>query len=454
MITIRKRLALDTTDEGMSLIEVVVALMVFMVISVGVAYSSVTILRMTEDIRSRQVASNLATSELDNARATADPFDIVNGVSTTVVSGTTYTITRSTSWVETSGADVACGSGTGTLQAKRVNVTVTWNGMLNTTQPVRSDTLISPDTRINDPALGTIRISVLNVAGTGSAGVAVTVTPTTTGAALTTPPDPTDTDGCSFALKVTPGTYKVAISRADSVDTLQVANPFQTVTVTAGGSVASQFQYDYAGKFNLTYANNVAGATPKLPENLDTSYVSTYGVYVDSGRKSQVALHPVPSGYTGIAGKYIAPSQSGAGCVSVDPAAWSAATVNGTALAAGVRTAPVAAAPQGQVGMGIPMGVVNVKSSGVGYLTAVSATAPSSAADPGCATPMTYTFGQVLVNGTVAVALPYGSWTLYSSSTATGTKTPISTSNLGIVGSILGALLGGNVFTLDPRLAR
>lgn len=454
MITIRKRLALGKTDEGMSLIEVVVALMVFMVISVGVAYSSITILRMTDDIRSRQVASNLATSELDLARAAADPFDIVNGTRTTVVSGITYTIKRSTSWVETSGADVGCGSGTGTLQAKRVNVTVTWNGMLNTTQPVRSDTLISPDTRINDPALGTIRVSVLNVGGTGSAGVSVSVTPTVNGAALTTPPDPTDTDGCSFALKVVPGTYKVAISRADSVDTQQVANPFQTVTVTAGGSVASQFQYDYAGKFNLTYANNVTGTTPKLPDNLDTSYFSTFGVYVDSGKKSQVALHPVPSGYTGIAGKYIAPSQSGAGCVSVDPAAWPAATVNGVPLAAGVRAAPVAAAPQGQVGMGIPMGVVNVKNNGVAYLTAVSATAPSSAADPGCATGMTYSYGAVLINGTVPVALPYGSWTLYTSSTANGTKTPISTSNLGIVGSLLGALLGGNVITVDPRAAR
>jgi len=454
MASIRKLMMNRSSDEGMSIIEVLVALMIFTVIALGVGYSSISILRMTEDIRSRQVATNLATSELDLARAAEDPFTIVNGTRTAVVSGTTFTVTRSTSWVETSGADVACGTGTGTLQAKRVNVTVTWNGKLNTTQPVRSDTLISPDTRINDPSLGTIRVSVLNVTGTGSAGVTVTVTPTTGGAVLTEQPAATNSDGCSFALKVTPGTYRVSIARTDSIDSVQVVNPSSSVVVTAGGSVAAQFQYDYAGKFNLTYASNIAGATPKLPDNLDTSYFSTYGTYVDSGRKSQISLHPVTSGYSGVAGKYIAPSQSGAGCVSVDPAAWSAATVNNVNLAAGVRTEPVAAAPQGQIGMNIPMGVVSVKNNGIAYLTAVSATAPASAADPGCATAMTYTFGQVLINGSVNVALPYGSWNLYSSSTQTGARTQITSSNLGIVGSLVGSILGGNVVTLDPRLPR
>lgn len=455
MIRIRTLLArVQRDDAGMSLVEVLVALVIFAVISLGVGASLLTVTRMTEDIRSRQVATNLATSELDLARAAEDPFSIVNGSRTATVAGNTYTITRSTSWVETSGADVGCGTGTGKLQSKRVNVTVTWNGRLNTTQPVRSDTLISPDTRINDPSLGTIRVLVLNVKGTGSAGVAVTVTPTSGGAVLEEQPAATDTDGCSYALKVSPGTYRVAISRADSVDTLQQAAPNTTVVVTAGGSVAAQFQYDYTAKFNLVYASNAPAPTPRLPENLDTTYLSTLSPFVDSGRKTQASLHPLPSGYSGIAGRYIAPVAGNAGCVSVDPLAWPAATVNNVNLAAGTRPEAVAANAQQQVTMNIPMGVVTVKHNATAYLTAVSATAPASAADPGCANGMTYTFGQVLTNGTTTIALPYGSWTLYTHSTPSGTKTPVSTSNLGIVGSLLGALLGGNVITLDPRVAR
>jgi len=442
MASIRKLIDRARAEDGMSLIEVVVALMVFAVISLGVGYSTITILKMTEDTRSRQVATNLASSEIDIARGVQDPFKVVNATRTAAVSGVTYTIVRSTSWVETSGADVACGTGTGTLQSKRVNITVTWTGMLTTTQPVRSDTLISPDKRINDPSLGTIRISVLTVAGTGSSGVAVTVTPTSGGAALAAQPDSTDTDGCSFALKVAPGTYSVIITRTNSVDTTQATSPSKSVVVTAGGSVAALFQYDYAATFNLAYAT--AGAL--LPADLDTTFLSTYGAYVSSGgAKTQALLHPVPSGYAGIAGKYIAPVAGNAGCINVDPAAWPEATVSGVAYAAGVRTPNVAAAPKGSANMPIPMGVMTVKFTSQAYLFAESTAGPAGSFDPGCAAAPKYSFGRILINGTSTIALPYGSWTLYSGSNADGSgKTPLSAANLGLVGA-------GTVVTLDPR---
>lgn len=445
---LQARLSAAAPDAGFSLIEAVVAMLVFAIIAIGVGYSTVTILKITDDTRHRQVATNLATTALDTARLLADPFDVVNAVTTTVISGTTYTITRSTSWVETSGADVGCGTGTGTLQTKRINVTVTWVGMLSTTPAVRSDTLLAPDTRINDPAKGTIRISVLDVGGAGEADVAVTITPTSGGAVLTEQPEETDTDGCSYALKVAPGTYSVAISRANSVDQLQNAAPSKSVVVTAGGSVAAQFQYDYAARFTLAYANNYSATVPKLPTNLDTSYLSSYGISVIAGRPTTVNLHPFPSGYSGLAGKYVAPSQSNTGCVSPDPAAWPAATVSGVPLAAGVRQPAVAAVPQGSATMNIPMGIVNVRHTTNAWLTAISTTAGAPAADPGCGVGMTYTFGQVLINGTVTVALPYGSWTLYSHTSANGTLTPIVGTNLT---SVQRGLIAGNVITLDPR---
>ena len=452
MTTLRKLIARARADEGMSLVEVVVALMVFAVIALGVGYSTITILKMTEDTRSRQVATNLASSEIDKARGLQDPFLITDATKTTVVSGITYTIVRSTSWVTTSGTDVGCGTGTGSLQSKRINVTVTWNGMLTTTQPVRSDTLLSPDERINDPSLGTVRISVLNVAGTGSAGVSVNLSPTSGGAALAAQPNATDTDGCSFALKVTPGTYNVTISRANSVDTNQSTTSTKSVVVTAGGSVAALFQYDYAATFNLVYAsNNTSGTTALLPSDLDTTYLSTYGAYVDSsGPKSQVLLHPVPSGYAGIAGKYIAPVAGNAGCINVDPASWSAGTVNGKAYAAGVRTANVAASPQGSATMAIPMGLMTVEVPSSQYLFAVSTAGPSGSGDPGCSSAPTYSFGQQ--SGVKTIALPYGSWVLYSGSKSNGSnKTPIPASKLGLVGQVLTILGGGTTVTLDPR---
>lgn len=454
MASLRTLMNKAQADDGMSLIEVIVALLVFAVISLGVGYSTITILKMTADTRSRQVATNLASSEIDIARGLQDPFLITNATKTTVVSGVAYTIVRSSSWVETNGADVACGTGSGTLQSKRVNITVTWDGMLTTTPAVRADTLISPDERINDPSLGTIRISVLTVAGTGSAGVGVTVAPTSGGAGLTAQPDPTDTDGCSFALKVAPGTYSVTISRANSVDTTQSTAPSKSVVVTAGGSVATLFQYDYAATFNLSYA----ASGQLLPADLDTTFLSTYGAYVVSGgAKSQAPLHPVPSGYAGIAGKYIAPVAGNAGCVNVDPAAWPEATVNGKALAAGVRTANAAAAPQGSANMTIPMGSMTVTMPSNSYLFAVSVAGPAGSADPGCAAAPTYSFGKV--SGTKTIALPYGSWVLYYGSYSSGNgKIPVPAANVALVGSIVGGVVsivgGGATVTLDPRVAK
>jgi len=454
MSWIRKRLARASDEAGISIVEVVVAMMVFAIIALGAGTSVLTIVKMTQDTRDRQVATNLATSELDLARAIDDPFDIVNGTKTQVVNGRTYTITRTVSWVATSGADVACGAGTGTMQSKRVNVTVTWKGMLSTTQPVRSDTLISPDDRINDPDLGTVRISVLGVDGTGSSGVRVTVT-AVSGGGGTTPavqPDNTDTDGCSYALKLKAGTYSVTLSRSNSIDSTQAASPSQNVDVAAGGSTAAQFNYDFAAKFNLAYASNVTA--PKLPTNLTTTFVSTYGYYYTNPAVSQVSLHPIGSGYAGIAGKY-EPKVTGvtAGCVSPDPAAWKAATVNGVALAAGVRLDNVAADPQGSVGMNVPMGAMTVKLTGAGYLFADSATAPAAAADPGCGVSTQYSFGY-LTAGTYTIALPYGTWSIQSGSRSNGSdRQPVATSNLGLIGTVLN-LFGGTAVTLDPRMPR
>jgi len=64
MARIRALLKRTSSDEGLSLVEVVVALMVFSLIALGVGYSTITIVKITEDTRSRQVATNLATARM------------------------------------------------------------------------------------------------------------------------------------------------------------------------------------------------------------------------------------------------------------------------------------------------------------------------------------------------------------------------------------------------------
>ncbi|WBM81192.1 type II secretion system protein [Cryobacterium breve] len=429
-----------------------VAMMVFAIIAVGVAFSLTLALAMGNDARAREVATNLAAQELDLNRAAADVFSLLDSDRDYLVNGTTFHVHRDASWITSTGVDANCGSGGGQLQYKRLNVSVTWDGMRSTTVPVKSDTVVAPGNKINDPTLGTILVSVLAASGTGSAGVTVTATPSTpaNGAvAITDVPDPTDAQGCSYVLKVVPGNYDVKISRANSIDVNQGTTSTTTVGVAAGAAASVAFQYDLAGTFSAKYAANYTSGSTLIPNNLDTTVRSTYGVYTTTATTNAlsrvISLHPFTSGYEPIAGKYVAPAGTAPSCLSVDPARWTTAAADG---AVGHTPAAVSALPGGPaVDLPVPMGVLTVTGLSGKYLKAVSqATAPLTG-DPGCTVTMTYTFG-ALGSGNQQIGLPYGSWLFYWGTSTTQT-TLVPATSLAVLNR--GVVAATGVVTLDPR---
>lgn len=440
------------SDRGLTLIEVVIALMVFSVVAVGVAYSLTSILTITKDGRSRAVAANLAAQEIDSSRSVENIFNVLDKVDVPyVIDGTTYYLTRRTGWVTSTNTDAQCGAaGTtsgGSLEFKRVNVTVTWEGMRPGTTKVRSDTLLSPNSRINDPALGTILVSVLTAAGTGSAGITVTAKPTVmtgnTAQPITDAPLPTDAQGCSYVLKVVPGTYDVKISKTGYADVDQnLSSVTKTVVVAPGLSASAGFQFDLAGQFTANYAANYVG-TKLIPTNIDLTYTNTYGDYRTVGNPAK--LHPFTSGYQAIAGYLQAPQDGSLGCLSPDPASWNTPDVDG---AIGQRSAPVTAAPGESVTVDVPMGIVTVTGAGGKYLTAVSQPAAAGTGDPGCEKTMTYTFNQ-LSGSSSTIALPFGSWMLYTGSSLGSKSSTVSGSAVTVVTR---GVVTSNVVTLDPRV--
>ena len=129
-------------DDGMGLVEVLVALMIFAIIAVGMAYSLLSIQRLTAESVSREIATNLAAAEIDWAQSQPDAFKVLSRTTTQTVDGTTYTIRTSVGWVSTTGASGSCGTGGGNLQYKRVNVEVTWPGQY-LDRPVRPASSLS-----------------------------------------------------------------------------------------------------------------------------------------------------------------------------------------------------------------------------------------------------------------------------------------------------------------------
>jgi type II secretory pathway pseudopilin PulG len=443
---LRARLTAQSSDAGFGMIEVVAAVMIFMILSVGMAYSMVTATRLTGDTRGREVAAGLAAQEIDAVRAVRDPFKVFDQVTNQTVNGVTYTITRTANWVSTLGSTANCGGGGGNIMYRGVQVKVTWPGSQLLSSPVQSNTDLAPITRLNDPSYGSIIVSVLGADNTGRAGVSVTITQASGGAPVGAV-NATDKDGCSYVFKVQPGTYTVSVSSSSFIDYQQVVTPSQNVTVKAGGSQTAPFQYDKQATFTPKYASNFAGPTPKLPDSLVTTYLGSNKPYATTTPSSSLNLFPDPNGYAAIAGSYSSTASTASGCLSVDPAVWPDGKVGSTNMAAGIRQI-AAVAPGGLGGINVPMGVVKLTWPGGTSVQVIGAAAPAGTGDPGCAQPTTYTFTYAsapAANSTVYLAVPFGSYQVWGTLLGVFTILPTQAS------PATQGEMTGNIITLDPR---
>ena len=427
-----------SSDDGMGLPEVLVAMLIFALVSLGLLHSILSIMTTTRDARLRQVALNLAAQAIDEARSRDDLFNLLDSTTSVPVGSDVFTVTMSTEWVSDPSVDLACGAGGGVLRYKRVNVEVTWANMRPVTEPVRADTVINPDARLNDPSKGTILVSVIRGDGSGSGGVTVSAVPLSGGPAPT--PVTTDAEGCAYMLQVTPGDYRIQVSRSGYVDVNQQPSASRDVTVIQGSSASASFQYDQSAMYTAHLASNSATA-PEVSADMPVTFVSTYGnaTLAGSGRDRSHSLHPFASGYTAFAGS----------CTAADPEAWPDRVDAGVTYV-GSRAPAVGTAAGGSAWLDVPTGLVTITLGGAstsGYLRFESAAGP--AGDPGCVTTVNlYLTG----NGTGArtIALPYGSWKVYRGGSSLSSRTTVVTA--GVVPVTLGTFTPATgILTLDPR---
>jgi type II secretory pathway pseudopilin PulG len=464
MLALRTGLHRLRNDDGMGILEVVFALIIFMVVATGIAYSAISSLRLSSDSEARVIATNLAASEIDSARANGDPLTLFDATRVVRVDNLDYTVRRQVEWVDSTGTTSGC-TGTGALQFKAVDVKVDWSTKLAATSPVRSNTLIAPVTRINDPSYGTLLVSVLSAAGTGMAGIPVAVAQTTGGAPVVM--SNTDADGCSYAFGVTPGTYTVTLSKAQYISNDQLTAPVKkNVEIKAGNTVSAPFQYDLAGTFNLKMANTSTATGIRFPYDLTSTFVNTYGVSifatpVVTGNTSPVKAHPFATGYAAFAGRFSSPTAASGstpadlGCLAPDPTTWAAGSAGAVAVKAGERAASSKADPGASTDLNVPMGVVTFKYTGATgrYLNAQTVSPPAGSGNPGCLNGLTYRYAMSLTSGsTYSVALPFGSWSLFAATVVngTGTVSPVTDALSGSAGTTSASV--ANVVTLDPRL--
>ncbi len=418
---LRRRPALGNHSEsGFTIVELVIAMMIFAIAIGGVVAGMSTSLNLTRQNRQRSVAANLASQEMDTIRSTNfEDLPLGTTVTTQTVGTVAYTVTRTTQYVTQSGSSGNCGIASGSkLQYLAIGLAITWVNMQGVA-PVTSATVLAP------PAgTGNIEVQIYDAGGsTGVSNVSVTVTDSSNTVKTST----TSSSGCAFFSNLSPDAYTVAISRSGYVDMQGSVNPSQNITVYADGIYSAAFSYDQAASVTVTTAASSGATLPagvaNAPITLGNTSLLPTGTLVVTGSANPLAisnLFPYVSGYSAWVGSCAdAQPTSGITTVSVSPGGASSGTVT------------------------LPKVTVKTQTTTGGNRSNVAITA-THASDAGCAGGESYSLGNTNSSGQLVVSLPYGLWTL----TATLSGTSHTSCTGGTNGSPCRATLGSTMQTV------
>ncbi len=263
-----RRVAAD--DAGFSLVEVVVAMVIFAITVSAVLGMVLGIFDVARGNTHRVAAANLATKQIESTRSMRT-LDIPDGATTRTeqVAGTTFTITQTANYVVAGSSSNVCEGSGDELAYKLVTVQVTWPNM-GSVQPVRSDTLKALGLGDDglDSSRGSLAVAVTGGTGGPVAGVAVTIAP---GGVTRV----TGADGCAVFVGLAPGSYTVSTGQTGFVSHVNTRTASLTQGVLAGRVTRAELLYDGSRSLAVTWAPP-SGHRPAtgIPLRYRSTYVS------------------------------------------------------------------------------------------------------------------------------------------------------------------------------------
>ncbi|WP_134766828.1 carboxypeptidase regulatory-like domain-containing protein [Nocardioides sp. 1609] len=395
-----------TRDAGMSMVEVMVALVLFALLTTGILLTVTRASRLTHEDAARTAATNLAVREIEITRdtfagVTRGPDRIKEGMVTNpsplpgkrvgqdlVVDGTKFRVERTASWKQRGNTASACDQGSSVeLGYLEVDVDVSWNAQ-GREKSVHMATTMTPPKGTYSALTGHIGVKVIDRDGEPVSGATVTATGAMTKSGATAG------DGCVLLAFLTPGTYTLTMNLAGHVNPAGDATARTTANVVTGQLWRGTIEYDRAATINVTFATQVGWSLPPATAAGINQVAVTIGnsALIPGGSRSVTGtglnrvltkLWPYPSGYEVWAGS----------CVDSDPG--------------DDRAAPVAADPEALVA---PAATATLAPLTVRGTTGQVITA-THAADTACPSGVTITLGATL-DGELRTSLPYGTWTI------------------------------------------
>ena len=304
-------------EDGVTLMELMVAISILAIVMVGFAAGLVNALDLAGGNRNRVIAANILDERMSELRsldfsALATNLGSVNETISRM--GLDFALTQEIQWVDEQGVDNACDSPPAAAGANqptflRVVLSVNWPRLAQRSEAVQSETILNPPISAYDAYDGHITVKVADRDAAPVPGTIVRVRSNATGAVrqLTT-----TSDGCAFFVGLDEGEYTVWLNRQGWVDRqtgLQDTSGFTpqpTYTVEPAVITPIEFSYDEQVFLDLTPRGRHGGAVPLDPSL--TVANPNYGLlgfeqFANVGALRTDALYPFTGGYEVWAGE-------------------------------------------------------------------------------------------------------------------------------------------------------
>ncbi len=281
---------LASAEAGFTIIEVLISALMLSLIAAAAATAFIGSAHASGYERLRADAQALAQQDENRLRGlTVDQLSNLNQTLAPVtLDGAQFTIKETAQYVSDSTGTPSCTNPS--ADYLQTTSTVTWTNM-GTHPPVVVSGLQTPPVGSTDPTHGTLAVSAINSAGTGLAGMNVTIN-----SGATTASQPTANGGCTLFGDLPQGSYNVSVAPplgtyVDGQTGLGVtptspdtASPAPTVVPGAKAASPTQFQLDTGG--SATFSFSVASWPSGVSPTTAPKEVSPAVVLFNTGMKS------------------------------------------------------------------------------------------------------------------------------------------------------------------------
>lgn len=411
-VKLTRRLSAAAGDDGFTLVEMMVSLLILAIVSSGFAYGLQMAMSVTRDDRARVQASNLAARELEIVRnefgasksapttlgATSqvtNPHPLPGGTAGQPLNldGTKFTVVRTVEWLPAGTGTSPCDGGSAvTYPSLAVNVRVWWQEH-GSTRDVEANTVLTPPKGTLATIQGFIAAKVQGADGNGVSSLPVGITGP--GGAQTRV---TAGDGCAVFALSTAGNYTVTVNVSGYVSFDGQPSMSKPAVVAAGSIQVVPFSYDEAATLVLDYViDDGAGPeyvmpVPKPSVTLFNSGLPTMGKKeIASGTTTVSGLWPFPDGYSAWAGT----------CAVNDPA-----------TTGGKRAAPVKAGPGQTKTVEVQLKPVRITFLDDDDQPVANSDVVATVLNQAGCKEKQFSLGKTGADGVVRSALPFGQWTV------------------------------------------